>query len=93
MGHHIYNHYQSLWQFGTTSRPLAYEVRVLSGYRYGCMKPTQTSSTRGGSARQVHQKKIDTVYNVHHGVSIWFGRRAEIQFSSDGDDIGNRPTG
>ena len=52
------------------------------------MKQREKCSGRRGSTAQVHQKKIDTVYNVHHGVSIWSGPRAWIQFSFDGAALG-----
>ena len=41
---------------------------------YCCMKQREKCSGRGFDSRLVHQKKIDTVYNVHHCVSKWSER-------------------
>jgi len=48
------------------------------------MKWIEKDSRRRFESGQVHQKRIDTVYNVHHWVIKWFGHWAEIQFSFDG---------
>ena len=40
------------------------------------MKEVEKRARQGFKSPLVHQKKTDTVYNVHHGVSIWSGPRA-----------------